>query len=328
MTLRHRVVLLLVPILMLAGCDKDPDPYLREDPFTIREFRAESGDRWIGNAVSYGPHRDGQRPGESEPLEAEIREDLALMLPHWNLFRVYGASGSAETLLTLIRDDGLDMKVVLGVWVGPDDPEGNRDEVDNAIRLAAEYPDIVVALSVGNETQIGWSAHKSPFDMLLTSVRRARAGVSVPITVADDFNYWNKEDSRAIAAEIDFIMMHAHPLWNGLQLEDALPWLKRQVAEVKAMHPDRAVVLGETGWATAVHDQGEQAKLIKGVPGEAEQKVFYEAVRAWAAAEKFPVFFFEAFDENWKGGEHPNEVEKHWGLFRADRTAKAAVVQE
>jgi exo-beta-1,3-glucanase (GH17 family) len=328
MTLRHRVVLLLVPILMLAGCDKDPDPYLREDPFTIREFRAESGDRWIGNAVSYGPHRDGQRPGESEPLEAEIREDLALMLPHWNLLRVYGASGSAETLLTLIRDDGLDMKVVLGVWVGPDDPEGNRDEVDNAIRLAAEYPDIVVALSVGNETQIGWSAHKSPFDMLLTSVRRARAGVSVPITVADDFNYWNKEDSRAIAAEIDFIMMHAHPLWNGLQLEDALPWLKRQVAEVKAMHPDRAVVLGETGWATAVHDQGEQAKLIKGVPGEAEQKVFYEAVRAWAAAEKFPVFFFEAFDENWKGGEHPNEVEKHWGLFRADRTAKAAVVQE
>ena len=33
-------------------------------------------------------------------------------------------------------------------------------------------------------------------------------------------------------------------------------------------------------------------------------------------------FFFEAFDEKWKGGEHPNEVEKHWGLIYSDRTPK------
>ena len=31
------------------------------------------------------------------------------------------------------------------------------------------------------------------------------------------------------------------------------------------------------------------------------------------------------FDENWKGGAHPAEVEKHWGLYRADRSAKLAV---
>ena len=45
--------------------------------------------------------------------------------------------------------------------------------------------------------------------------------------MADDFNYWNKDKSRALAAEIDFITMHAHPLWNGQQLPDALPWLQR-----------------------------------------------------------------------------------------------------
>lgn len=94
---------------------------------------------------------------------------------------------------------------------------------------------------------------------------------------------------------------------------------------VQAMHPDRAVVLGETGWATSVHDQGEQAELIKGRPGEIEQKRFHDAVRAWADALRLPVFFFEAFDENWKGGAHPAEVEKHWGLFRVDRSAKAAI---
>jgi len=321
----HRVVLLLVATLMLAGCGKEPDPYLREDPFTIREFRAESGDRWIGNAVCYGPHRDGQRPGGADPSAAEMREDLALMLPHWNLLRIYQANGFAETLLRVIRDDGLDMKVILGVWVAPDDPEGNRVEADEGIRLVREFPDIVIAVSVGNETQIFWSAHQSPFDNLLVSVRRVRAGVTVPVTVADDFNYWNKPKSRAIDPEIDFIMMHAHPLWNGVQLEDALPWLQAQVDEVKALHPDRTVILGETGWATAVHDQGEQAELIKGAVGEAEQKVFFDEVRNWAASTGQPVFFFEAFDENWKGGDHPNEVEKHWGVFRADRTPKLAV---
>ena len=68
--------------------------------------------------------------------------------------------------------------------------------------------------------------------------------------------------------------------------------------------------------------------MIKGRPGESEQKKFYEDTRAWAGAERRAVFFFEAFDENWKGGPHAAEVEKHWGLSRADRTAKAALESE
>ncbi len=322
MARRRHLIISMIAVLLLTGCGKDPDPYLREDPFTVRDFKPISGDRWIGNAVCYGPHRDGQRPGDSEPSAAEIREDLALMLPHWNLLRVYGTTGFAETLLKVIHDDGLDMKVMLGVWIAPNAPEANRQEVDAAARLVESYPDIVIVVSVGNETQIHWSAHRTPFDTLLANVRRIRAAVAVPVTVADDFNFWNKPESRALTAEVDFITMHAHPMWNGLQLEDALPWLRKQVATVQMLHPHRAVVLGETGWATSVHDQGEQAELIKGMPGEVEQKIYYDAVRAWAEEKRLPVFFFEAFDENWKGGDHRAEVEKHWGLFRADRSAK------
>jgi exo-beta-1,3-glucanase (GH17 family) len=146
--------------------------------------------------------------------------------------------------------------------------------------------------------------------------------------VADDFNFWNKPESRAVAEEVDFIVMHAHPLWNGLQLPDALAWTQGKVAEIQAAHPGHPVVLGETGWATRKHTEGEQAVLMKGRPGEAEQKAFFEEVSAWSRAERTPVFFFEAFDENWKGGDHPDEVEKHWGLYRADRTPKAALAGE
>jgi hypothetical protein len=39
-------------------------------------------------------------------------------------------------------------------------------------------------------------------------------------------------------------------------------------------------------------------------------------------------FFFEAFDEVWKGDpDNPAGAEKHWGLFTADRKPKE-VLQE
>lgn len=311
-------ILALLGLLGLMGCAGG-------ETIELRALPAEFGSV---HAVAYGPHRDGQRPGGPDPSAAEIREDLALMLPHWRLLRVYGARGPGETLLEAIRADGLDMRVMLGAWIAPDDPAGNRAEVETAIRLANAYPDIVAAVSVGNETQVDWSWHKSPLTPLIEHVRRVHAAIAQPVTVADDYNYWNKPESHELAAELDFITMHAHPLWNGQQLEEALPWLREQLAIVQALHPERPVVIGETGWATRVHDEGEQAELIKGRAGEAEQKEYHEALRAWAEAERLTVFEFEAFDENWKGGPHPDEVEKHWGLFRADRTPKAALAAD
>jgi len=310
-------------MLLAVGCDDRPP--LREDPFVTRTLPLMEKGRWIGQAVAYGPHRDGQMPGGPSPTDDELREDLRLMLPHWNLLRVYGASGFAAPMLRILRREGLDMKVLLGVWIAPDNPEGNRREVEAAVSLAREYPDIVRAVCVGNETQVSWSAHRCSLNLLIDQVRAVRARVAQPVTSADDFNYWNKPESRLLAAELDFVTLHVHPLWNGQQLEDALPWLEAQLDSVRALHPDREVVLGETGWATAVHDEGEQATLIKGGVGEAEQKIFYEVLRAWAEKRRVATFFFEAFDENWKGGSHADEVEKHWGLFRADRTPKAAM---
>lgn len=314
----------------------------REDPFVTRAFHPFRGERWIGNAVAYGPHRDGQFPGGPAPSKEELRQDLHLMAKHWSLLRLYGSGGPSEVILQIIDEDNLDMAVMLGVWIGVEERHGdkgetleefpetkaaNQLEVKNAIRLAAAYREIVIAVNVGSETQVFWSGHRVPPDLLIGYLRQVRAATTVPVTVADDFNFWNKPESRVVAREVDFLVTHAHPLWNGIQIEDALDWTREILAEVQDVHPDHTLVLGETGWATQKHDQGEQAKLIKGQPGEGEQKSFYEAVTAWADSERVTVFFFEAFDENWKGGDHPDEVEKHWGLFRADRTPKQALAE-
>jgi exo-beta-1,3-glucanase (GH17 family) len=148
----------------------------------------------------------------------------------------------------------------------------------------------------------------------------------VPVTTGDDFNYWNKARSRGVAAEVDFVLVHLHPLWNGATREGALAWVTANLDSVRARQPDRDVVIGETGWATRRNDAGDQGRLMKGALGEAEQAAYRREVSAWADSARVPTFFFEAFDENWKGGPDPADVEKHWGLFRADRTPKPAAL--
>nr|MBP9213743.1 hypothetical protein [Chitinophagaceae bacterium] len=55
---------------------------------------------------------------------------------------------------------------------------------------------------------------------------------------------------------------------------------------------------------------------------EENQKVYYEDLVEWTTQENILTFVFEAFDEDWKGSPEPNEPEKHWGLFKIDRTPK------
>ncbi len=313
-----------IMLAALAGAG-GATPIDREVPFVVRPYRVDDGDTWRGNAVCYGPHRDGEQPGVVEPSASEIAEDLHLMAPHWSLLRTYGADGYAATLLAQIRASHLPLYVMLGVWIAADDAVANQREIDAAVRLARQYPDLVTSVCVGNETQVSWSFNRVPLDTLVAAVRQVRAAVAQPVTAADDYQYWREPESRHLAAEVDFLTVHAHPLWNGRQLEDALPWLQDQLAAVQTVHPDRDLVIGETGWATSVADHGEQAKLIKGKVGEPQQREFYRSLRAWADSTRQVVFVFEAFDEHWKGGDDPAEVEKHWGLFRADRTAKAAL---
>uniref|UniRef100_A0A832MM69 Endo-1,3-beta-glucanase btgC n=1 Tax=Eiseniibacteriota bacterium TaxID=2212470 RepID=A0A832MM69_UNCEI len=342
---RAALVLLLAALSPVAAAATDAAPARardarRESPFVVRAFRPFLDGRWIGDAVCYGPYRDGQRPGGPGPSREELREDLRLMARHWSLLRTYGATGPTATLLDLIREERLPIRVVLGAWIAPEErrgPDGrsreplpearaaNRRELDAAVRLAAEHPDIVLAVSVGNETQVSWSAHRVPPALLIGYLRETRARTRVPVATADDFAFWTSAASRAIAREVDLILVHAHPLWNGRTLDEGLAWTRAQFEAVRASHPHRAVTLGETGWATARLESGEQGRLMRGRAGEAEQAAFCAGLRAWARAESVTVFLFEAFDEKWKGGADPGDVEKHWGLFRADRTPKAAL---
>jgi len=344
-TLSPAIALSCAPHYKTCAPSTDPASSTEDSAYKERSgkrpFEPFIGKRWIGNGISYGPYRDGQSPiGGQWPSKDDLREDLHLLSEHWNLLRMYGSRGPAETVVQLIHDEEISMKVMLGAWIDtelrfaedgsiaerfPATVAANRGEVETAIKLANAYPDVVIAVSVGNETQVSWSFHKVRTEVLLDYIRQVRARANVPVTTADDFSYWNTRESKQLAGEVDFIVMHAYAMWWGQSLDNAVAFTKEKYAEVAAMHPRHQIVIGETGWATKRHSEGEQARLMAGVAGEHQQKVFYDDFIAWTTQQRIANFYFEAFDENWKGGAHPDEVEKHWGLFRADRTPKLAM---
>jgi exo-beta-1,3-glucanase (GH17 family) len=294
-----------------------------------RPFEPAAGGRWAGRGICYGPHRDGQRPGGPGPTRAELREDLALLAGRWDVLRLYGSDGPAPELLALIREERLPFRVLLGAWVEPEARAGaraaNRAQVEAAARLAEAYPDLVLAVVVGNETQVAWSDHRMPAAELVGWLREARRLTARPVGTADDFLFWTAPESVVVAREVDVVVAHVHPLWNGRRLDEALAFTQATYAAVRRRHPGLPVVLGETGWATRSSSDGEQARLIRGEPGEEAQRRFHEDFRAWADRERVPSAWFEAFDEAWKGGADPDDAEKHWGLWRSDRTPKPVV---
>ena len=309
-----------------------------EELLNPRVFSPELDGKWIGLGISYGPYREGESPGGLLPTREELTEDLNLISKRWNLIRLYGSSEIAEDVLEIIHERNMPLRVMLGAWITRENesetltPEAsksaklsNQKEVMEAIRLANAYPAEVIAVSVGNETQVFWSDHLTNLDVLIHYIRTVREATFVPITTADDFNFWNKPESKRVAQEVDFIVTHIHAMWAGLELATAMQWTEDIYASVREFHPGKTIVIGEAGWATQVHNEGEQAKLIKGKAGEEQQRLYYRQFTDWAKEQEICTFFFEAFDEPWKGGPHPNEVEKHWGVFHVNRKPKAAL---
>ncbi len=306
----------------------------RTDPFRIRQFNPKLDGKWIGKAVSYGFYRKGQAPGVQGPSKEEILQDLKIIGNHWNLIRVYNADEDTRKILEVIRDNNLPIKVMLGIWLDNEEerPQIKASNIANllkGIELTNAFPNQIMAVNVGNETQVFWSGHRLDTQTLIRYIRILRSSTSVPVTTADDYNYWNKPPSVSLANELDFITLHAYPLWNGLTLETAFSWLDNTLAEVQAIHPHNTLILGEIGWATNYDSlkkgEGQQGTLIKGEVGLAAQERFLTLLDSWINSRKVCTFLFEAFDEPWKGGGEsspPNEIEKNWGVYYENRLPK------
>ncbi len=313
-------------------------------PFRVESTFMQTPDALVAGestAIAYSGFREGQHPdrgeGAKNPSEAEILEDLEILLAHGlNLIRLYDSQENSRSTLEVIQRHDLPVKVLLGAWLKAEvsNHEGcpwlhepipdeelvanvldNSNELRRATQLANEFDDIVVAVNVGNEALVDWNDHMVPLQKVIAYVRQMKASIRQPVTVADNYEWWIR-DGASLAAEVDFLGVHTYPVWEDKTIDAALAYTIENIQGVRAALPDTPIAILEAGWATTATEFGERAN-------EVDQARYFDELSKWAEVTNTSVFFFEAFDEPWKGDEHDvYGAEKHWGLFKVDRTPK------
>ncbi|MBT8253441.1 MAG: glycosyl hydrolase family 17, partial [Bacteroidia bacterium] len=126
-------------------------------------------------AMSYGGYRYADH--DIEPTLDELKEDMKLLSAIGiKIVRTYKVHRpQAANLLQAIhelkeQDPGFEMYVMLGAWIDcknawtdkePDhniESEANAPQIEETVRLANQYPDIVKIIAVGNEAMVKWAA--------------------------------------------------------------------------------------------------------------------------------------------------------------------------
>jgi exo-beta-1,3-glucanase (GH17 family) len=292
-------------------------------------------------AICYSGYRDGQSPETGEiPSYEQVKQDLLILQEQWQSLRLYASDSHSETVLAVIKNEGMPFDVMLGAYItaevdNPECPWGgvyppeqllankreNKAQILRLIELTNAYASIVSSVSIGNEASVSWTDHMVTTDSLVRYARLLKDGVSQPVTFCENYVPW-LDKLRPLAEELDVISIHTYPVWEYKSIEEGLAYTIENYNAVAQAYPEKQVVITEAGWATKTNGLGIDSHNVN----QEFQRRYYQELMNWAEKEQVLVYYFEAFDENWKGSSDPLEPEKHWGLYRADRTPKLALV--
>ena len=243
--------------------------------------------------------------------------------------------------------------------------ENNRAEIEKTVELANQYPDIVKVIAVGNEAMVQWAVKYFVYPKTILRwvnyLQDLKQSGDLPadlwVTSSDNYESWgggNKgyhtEDLVKLIKAVDFLSVHTYPFhdshynsefWGVLEQEEQLSdeqMIERTMLRAKqyaisqyqgvvdylqSLDIDKPIHIGETGWAsiaaTAYGATGSKAA------DQLKQAIFYKHMRDWGESSGMSVFYFEAFDEQWKDPHDINGSENHFGLISLDNKVKYAL---
>ena len=375
---------LLLPVLMLAVTLINCENASKE---TMKKGADLTAAEILGNpdylAISYGGYRQNTR--DIQPTVAELKDDMKLLHAMGvRILRTYNVHlAQAGNILVAIRelkkeDPEFEMYVMLGAWIDAknawtDEPdrirnveaERNAIEIDKAVALANEYPDIVKILAVGNEAMVhwAWEYYVEPAIILkwVTYLQDLKKQGRLPktlwITSSDNFASWggggeeyHLEDLNKLIEAVDYISMHTypmhdthyHPVFWGVKKSEQTLSKKEQVDAAMQRSLEYAIsqydsvvsYMQSLGVDKPIHiGESGWATLSNDIYGNEGSKaldeykagVYYKLIREWSAKKGISVFYFEAFDEPWKDAANELGSENHFGLFKTNGEAKYAI---
>ena len=334
-------------------------------------------------AISYGGYRQNSR--ELQPSITQLKEDMKILFAmNIKVLRTYNTKlAEASNLLKAIRelkqeDPNFEMYVMLGAWIDcknawtknppiheEEEAESNAAEIQRAVDMASQYPDIVKIIAVGNEAMVKWatSYFVEPWVILkyVNQLQALKKAGKLPqdlwITSSDNFASWggggaeyHVEDLTKLFQAVDYVSMHTYPMhdthynpvfWGNFEGEEKLSdTAKIDAAMTRAVN---YAILQYQSVAKYMQGLGIQKPIHIGETGwasasnehygvngskatdEYKEGLYYQKMREWTNREGIACFYFEAFDEIWKDAANPGGSENHFGLFTLDGKAKYAI---
>jgi len=330
-------------------------------------------------AISYGGYRERTR--DVQPSIDDAKEDMRILhAAGFRILRTYDthldlAKNTLEAIKQIKTEDpSFEMYVMLGAWMtaanpntdnvihNQEDYDFNKYEIDETVRLANLYPDIVKVIAVGNEAMVHWatSYFVTP-DIILKWVnylqglkKTNQLPENLWITSSDDFSSWggggaeyHTNELNELIQAVDFISMHTYPFhnthynpyfWqygdttdqekqiNELML-NAKNFAKNQFLAVRkyidSIDKTKSIHIGETGWATV--DTYLYGTTGSRAADEYKQAIYFKHMQDLCTELSISCFYFSAFDEPWKDYANIDGSENHFGLFTVDGRAKYAL---
>lgn len=258
--------------------------------------------------IDFSPYLDGQDPNlGSQITTAQITARLQVIAPYTRWIRTFSSTHGLENIPAIARRFGL--KVAANAWLSKDLAQ-NASEIASLISNAnAGLVDIAV---VGSEAILRNDITEAQLLAYMNQVRQA-IPANVPVTTADVWGTFIAHPNLMAASDIVFA--NFYPYWEGTSVENAVCSLTQEYQRLVAASGSRPVAVSETGWPSSGNAIG--AAILS-----AENANLYALqYLSWAAVNKIPSFYFEAFDESWKvASEGPQGA--HWGIWDTNGVLK------
>jgi len=383
MKLALKFAVAVLAIILAYSCKLDQGQNGENQPPPKKEVSAAD---ILGNtdylAISYGGYRENTR--DIQPTIAQLKEDMKILAAmDIKLLRTYNthlkqAANILEAIHQLKKEDpDFEMYVMLGAWIDclnaftanpnheEEDAEANAAEIQRAVDMANQYPDIVKIIAVGNEAMVKWAASYfvQPGVILkwVNHLQDLKKAGQLPgdlwITSSDNFASWgggdqeyHVKDLEELIKAVDFVSMHTYPMhdthynpdfWGNFEGEEKLSDLDKidaamQRAKEYAISQYQSVAdyIKGLGIDKPIHigetgwasfSNGHYGAKGSKATDEYKEALYYQHMRDWTNEAGMSCFYFEAFDEIWKDANNPGGSENHFGLFDIEGKAKYAL---
>lgn len=378
---RLSIAIILLLAVCVFSCKKD-----QKSQTPIQPTKSMTAKDILGNpkyqAISYGGYRKNTR--EFQPTVTQLMEDLRILQALGvKVIRTYNVQlAQASNIMKAIRqlkmeDENFEMYVMLGAWIDcknawtglePDhtiESEKNADEIQRAVDLANQYPDIVKIIAVGNEAMIRWAtSYFVQPDIILKWVnhlqnlkKEGKLPKELWITSSDDFASWGGGDKsyqvpdlEKLIKAVDYVSMHTYPyhnthynpeFWgiyddesNLLKEEKVLLAMERAVKFAQNQYDNVSKYVHSIAPGKPIHigetgwatvSNGHYGSDGSKATDEYKQSLYFHKMRNWTDSNGISCFYFEAFDEPWKDVHNHKGSENHFGLLTVEGNAKYAL---